>query len=136
MNYNKYSKWSVDQLYDYLIERSKKVDGKKLYIFLDEIQMITGWERAVNSIRVELNCNIFITGSNAYLTSGQLATLLSGRTITIEILPFSFREFLKANDFTIEKNKNKYQLDNWLITDKNNQSVNSDILPALNEVFV
>jgi len=76
---------------------SKKLAGGRKYVFLDEVQMIKGWEKAVNSIRVEYECDIYVTGSNAFLLSSELATLLGGRTIEIHMLPLSFREFLMMN---------------------------------------
>lgn len=64
-------------------------------MFFDEIQEVQGWERCINSFRVELDCDIYITGSNARLLSGELATYLAGRYIEITIYPFSFREFME-----------------------------------------
>lgn len=70
--------------------------GKKFYLLIDEIQFIEGWQKVINSFRVSFNCDIVITGSNAKLLSGELATLLSGRYIEIDIYPFSFKEFVEA----------------------------------------
>lgn len=73
---------------------------KKYYIFLDEIQHITGFEKALASFRATLNVSLFVTGSNSTLLSGELATLLTGRTVEFEILPFSFselKEYLEIN---------------------------------------
>lgn len=64
------------------------------YLFFDELQEIEGWERAINSLRVDLDCDMYITGSNAYLLSSELATLLSGRYVEVEMLPLVFSEFL------------------------------------------
>lgn len=66
------------------------------YVFLDEIQNVTGFERLVDGLFVKPNIDVYITGSNAFLLSGELATLLSGRYIEISILPFSFKEYLTA----------------------------------------
>jgi predicted AAA+ superfamily ATPase len=71
----------------------------KHYIILDEVQMIDGWPRAVNSFRVDFDVDIYITGSNAYLLSSDFATLLSGRYVEIKMLPLSFREYLDFNAF-------------------------------------
>lgn len=71
-------------------------DNQKVYLLFDEIQVVEGWQRIVNGIRVSFNSDIIITGSNANMLSGELATLLSGRYIEIPIYPFSFREFLSA----------------------------------------
>jgi predicted AAA+ superfamily ATPase len=85
-----------DALYDYII---KKVSDskKKWYLFFDEIQEVTGWERVVNSFRVDFDADIYITGSNAKLLSGELATLISGRYVQFVIYPFSYSEFLLLN---------------------------------------
>ena len=64
------------------------------YLFFDELQEIEGWERAIDSLRVDLDCDMYITGSNAYLLSSELATLLSGRCVEVEMLPLVFSEFL------------------------------------------
>lgn len=73
-------------------------DGKKIYLLLDEIQVVDGWQRVVNGIRVSYNSDIVITGSNAKMLSGELATLLSGRYIEIAVYPLSFKEFLSAKE--------------------------------------
>lgn len=77
---------------------SSKSKGKK-YILLDEVQNIEKWEKAVNSLLVDIDCDIYITGSNAYLLSSELTTLLAGRVLTIKIYPFSFKEFLLEYPF-------------------------------------
>ena len=76
-------------------------DGDKYYLFLDEIQHITSFEKALASFRATLNASIFVTGSNSTLLSGELATLLTGRTVEFEVLPFSFwdlKEYLLLNN--------------------------------------
>ncbi len=83
---------SAENLYPYLNDRLAK--RGKTYLFLDEIQMVDDWEKVVNSLRLNPNCDIYITGSNATLLSGQLATLLSGRYVEIRVYPLSFSEFL------------------------------------------
>jgi len=72
---------------------------KKTYLFFDEIQTVKNWEKAVNSFLVDFNVDIYITGSNAYLLSSELSTLLSGRYVEIKMLPLSFKEFLDFNRF-------------------------------------
>lgn len=67
----------------------------KLYIFLDEIQDLSGWEKAVNALRVDFDCDIYITGSNSTLLSGELATHIAGRYVSFDVYPFSFMEFLE-----------------------------------------
>lgn len=81
------------KLYVYLKERL--VSGKTTYIFLDEIQKVPYFEKAVDSIYVKPDVDVYITGSNAYMLSGDLATLLTGRYVEIKMLPLSFREFLE-----------------------------------------
>ena len=70
--------------------------GKKLYLFFDEIQELDGWEKLINSYLIDFNCDIYITGSNAKLLSGELATYLAGRYIEIKMYPFSFAESFEA----------------------------------------
>lgn len=68
----------------------------KIYFFFDEIQLVEGWEQVVNGLQVDKDCDIYITGSNSTLISGELATLLAGRYITFEIQPFTFSEFVQV----------------------------------------
>ena len=81
-------------LHMYLQPVIKKTKGK-IYFFFDEIQMVSGWERVINGLRVDKDCDIYITGSNSTLISGDLATLLSGRYTAFEIYPFTFGEFMQ-----------------------------------------
>ena len=92
-------------LYSYIKE--KLVPDKMNYIFIDEVQKCVGFEKAVDSLFIKKNCDVYITGSNAYLLSGELATLLSGRYIRIDMLPFSFKEYYEA---TKESGKSKQEL--------------------------
>lgn len=80
-------------LYDYLIK--KIADKKKVYIFLDEIQHVENFERVVDSLFIKENVDLYITGSNAYFLSGEIATLLSGRYVELKMLPLSFSEFVE-----------------------------------------
>lgn len=95
---------TYQQVYDEIIQTSQKIRGK-LYLFLDEIQQIPQWELAVNSLRVDIDCDIYITGSNAYLLSSQLSTYLSGRYVEIKVLPLSFKEFVAFNSFKPDMSK-------------------------------
>ena len=79
-------------LKDYLSEKLKDKE-RKVYFFFDEIQLVKDWEKVVNGLRVSHNCDIYITGSNSKLISGDLATLLAGRYVEFEIQPFTFDEF-------------------------------------------
>lgn len=72
------------------------VSGKMNYIFLDEIQYVAHYEKAVDSLFVQKNADVYITGSNAYFMSGELATLLSGRNVELKMLPLSFAEYVSA----------------------------------------
>lgn len=87
---------SFDVLHNYILKNSEK--NKKTYLFLDEIQEVTSWEKCINSLRVQedYQFDIYITGSNAKLLSGELATYLAGRYVEFIIYPFSFKEFLEA----------------------------------------
>lgn len=76
-------------LHDEIIQRAEGITGKA-YIFFDEIQEVSDWEKCVNSLRVALDCDIYITGSNAKLLSGELSTYLGGRYVEFVIYPFSF----------------------------------------------
>jgi len=79
-------------LHEEIVKRAAIVEGKA-YLFFDEIQEVSEWERCINSLRVELDCDIYITGSNAKLLSGELATYLAGRYVEFVIYPFSYSEF-------------------------------------------
>lgn len=92
---------TADRLYHYVKDRS--LPGKRMYLFFDEIQRINKWEDTVNAFRVDLNCDIYITGSNAYLLSSEYSTYLSGRCVEIKMLPLSFSEFVDFHGFTIEE---------------------------------
>lgn len=84
--------YNAETLYSYLTER---LDIKnKYYLFFDEIQMVNEFERVLNSLRVDYNVSIFVTGSNANLLSGELATLLSGRYVKFDIFPFTYKEYV------------------------------------------
>lgn len=82
-------------LHRYVKERIE--DHQKYYLFFDEIQNVMNFEKAINSFKATLNCSIFITGSNAKLLSGELATHLSGRYVSFLVLPFSFKEYCVIN---------------------------------------
>lgn len=82
-------------LYEELCKRMLNIKDK-VYIFLDEIQEVAEWEKCINSMRVDYNCDIYITGSNAKLLSGELATYLGGRYVEFVIYPFSFGEYLES----------------------------------------
>ena len=86
----------VESLYKKITDFQKNTKGK-IYLFFDEIQEVTGWEKCINSCRIDFDCDIYITGSNAKLLSGELATYLAGRYVEFVIYPFSFAEFFEMN---------------------------------------
>lgn len=100
---HEFKKMSADDFYDYV--KGRVLPGKRMYFFFDELQRIANWEDTVNSFRVDFNCDIYITGSNAYLLSSEYATYLSGRCVEIKMLPLSFSEFLHFHDFEVKTGK-------------------------------
>ena len=89
--------------YEYV--KARICPNKRTYLFFDEVQKVHGWENAVNSFRVDFDCDIYITGSNAYLLSSELSTYLSGRYVEIKVLPLSFREFLDFHGYILTERK-------------------------------
>ena len=81
----------------FIFSKTNNLNGK-IYLLFDEIQKVKNWEVSLNSYRVDLECDIYITGSNSQLLSGELATLISGRYISINMLPFSFKELIQYYD--------------------------------------
>ena len=105
MNFESYSfrNMNSDDFYYYVKQRI--IPDKRMYLFFDEVQRVPDWEDAVNSFRVDFNCDIYVTGSNAYMLSSEYATYLSGRCVEIKMLPLSFSEFLYFHDFDIRETK-------------------------------
>lgn len=99
----RFSEMTVKEFYDYIAERI--IPEKRMYLFFDEVQRLVGWENAVNSFRVDFDCDIYITGSNAHLLSSELSTYLSGRYVEIKVLPLSFREFLDFHGYQVTERK-------------------------------
>ena len=83
-------------LHDYVLKEANKNKPSKTYVFLDEISDVEEWEKTINSLRVKENIDLYITGSNSKLLSGELATYLTGRYVELKMSPFSFREFREA----------------------------------------
>ena len=105
---------TAEALHKEISRRAAEIGGK-VYLFFDEIQEVKDWEKCVNSLRVTLDCDIYITGSNARLLSGELATYLGGRYVEFVIYPFSFAEFIElyrptAPDEPVQKSFQKYLL--------------------------
>lgn len=86
-----------DDLDEFIFSKTNNLNGK-IYLLFDEIQKVKNWEVSLNSYRVDLECDIYITGSNSQLLSGELSTLISGRYISINMLPFSFKELIQYHD--------------------------------------
>ena len=123
----KFSGLTYLELYHYIVDKSSK-DGKT-YIFLDEPQLINGWEKVVNSLREDIDSDIYITGSNSHMLSSEYSTLLSGRYVEIKMLPLSFKEFLDFRGFRIVKQVNAIGV-------KENRCYYKDNTPyELNELF-
>lgn len=129
MNFESYElkKMNVDELYNYV--KNKVHPNKRMYLFFDELQRIDSWEDAINSFRVDFDCDIYITGSNAYLLSSEYSTYLSGRCIEIKMLPLSFNEFLDFHNFQVKEINDVFGHRRKIVYDKNNIQYN------LEEVF-
>ena len=92
-------------LYQYI---QKRIGKDKVYLLLDEVQNVEAWEKAINSFKVDFDIDIYITGSNAYLLSSELSTLLSGRYIEIKMYPLSFKEYLVFNRYDNQNIEDKF----------------------------
>jgi len=121
MNFESYDfkKMTADDIYSYVKERV--VQGKRMYLFFDELQRVDKWEDAVNAFRVDMDCDIYITGSNAYLLSSEYSTYLSGRCVEIKMLPLSFVEFTDFYGFEVIEVKSALGGTRKLAYDKNGQ---------------
>lgn len=117
MNFESMSFPNMDARGFYEYVRARILPEKRMYLFFDEVQRISGWENAVNSFRVDFNCDIYLTGSNAYLLSSELSTYLSGRYVEIKVLPLSFKEFLDFHGYTITEKKSPVGTRKRRITD-------------------
>ncbi len=104
----KYQNIKTEEEFRNLIKEITPENKEKIYFLIDEIQFVENWQKVINSMRVSFNCDIVITGSNANMLSGELATLLSGRYVEIKMYPFSFLEFLEAKK--IEKNSREVDI--------------------------
>ena len=101
-------------LCQYILERL--LPDRMVYIFLDEIQNVKEFQKVVDSFFIKDNIDIYLTGSNAYMLSGELATLLSGRYVKIEMLPLSFSEYVEARGKgkSLDENYQEYMIPFWL----------------------
>jgi len=98
-----YRDLDVRAFYDHV--KGKVLPDKKMYLFFDELQRLEKWEDAINSFRVDFDCDIYITGSNAYLLSSEYSTYLAGRYVEIKMLPLSFGEFISFHGYEIRNYK-------------------------------
>lgn len=122
-------------LYKYVKDRINK---DKVYLLLDEVQNVESWEKAINSFKVDFNIDIYITGSNAYLLSSELSTLLSGRYIEIKMYPLSFKEYLIFNNYdknNLEDKFNEYLKYGGLPAITLIKSNNELVLSYLNDIY-
>ena len=114
-----YKRMNSDAFYDYVKQRI--IPGKRMYLFFDEIQRVPDWEDSINSFRVDFNCDIYITGSNAWLLSSEYSTYLSGRCVEIKMLPLSFSEFLYFHDFEVRESESPLGGTRKQVYDKNGE---------------
>ena len=98
-----YRDMDVQAFYNHVKETIQP--NKRMYLFFDELQRLDRWEDAINSFRVDFDCDIYITGSNAYLLSSEYSTYLSGRYVEVKMLPLSFKEFMSFHGYEIRNRK-------------------------------
>lgn len=126
------------KLYAYLKDRLCK--GKMTYIFLDEIQKVSAFEKVVDSLYVKPQVDLYVTGSNAYMLSGDLATLLTGRYVEIKMLPLSFYEFVEVTGSGQEQGLSEYMRDGGLpyvaVMDRTPKKVETYLEGIYNTVIV
>ena len=103
MNFESYAfkDMTSDTFYEYV--REHITQDKRVYLFFDEVQRVPNWENAINAFRVDFDCDIYVTGSNAYMLSSEYATYLSGRCVEIKMLPLSFSEFISFYNFEVRE---------------------------------
>lgn len=133
-----FTNWTA--LYDEIIKNISN-DGK-YYIFLDEVQLIDDFEKLINSLFTKKKIDLYVTGSNAYLVSGELATLLTGRYIAINIQPYSFKEYILANnddkntDRLFRKYINDSSFPEAVTLSQNNQDLVNDYLQSIYDTVI
>ena len=123
---NAFNRMTSDEVYAYV--KDKCID-KRMYLFFDEIQRVDRWEDAINAFRVDIDCDIYVTGSNAYLLSSEYSTYLSGRSVEIKMLPLSFKEFIDFNDLSVKTVSSAFGGEKKIVVDENGTQY------SLNEVF-
>lgn len=95
-----YQGMTYKEFYTYVAHKIKE-NEERFYLFFDELQYIRGWEHAINSFRIDFDCDIYITGSNSYLLSSEYSTYLAGRYVEIKVYPLSFREFVDFHGYKL-----------------------------------
>lgn len=123
---NAFNRMTSDEVYAYV--KDKCID-KRMYLFFDEIQRVDRWEDAINAFRVDIDCDIYVTGSNAYLLSSEYSTYLSGRSVEIKMLPLSFKEFIDFNDLSVKTVSSAFGGEKKIVVDENGTQY------SFNEVF-
>ena len=103
---HEFSSMTSDDFYEYV--KAHTLPDRRMYYFFDEVQHVDGWENAVNAFRVDFDCDIYVTGSNAYMLSSEYSTYLSGRSVEIKMLPLSFAEFIEFYNFEVRETKNAF----------------------------
>ena len=131
MNFESMGFRDIDVKAFYQHVKERVLGDKRMYLFFDELQRLPQWEDAVNSFRVDFDCDIYISGSNAYLLSSEYSTYLSGRYVEIRMYPLSFREFIDFHGFTCEEYKTPLGEIRKRVYDKEHQAVEmNDLLEA------
>lgn len=120
----------------------KRSQKKRSYFLFDEIQLVHDWQRYINGLRIAFDCDIYLTGSNANLLSGELATLLGGQFVELPIFPLSFREYMDFRCAKAEEGKDRYFRDHLkdggfpLIALTENENVKAGILRGIYDSIV
>lgn len=128
MNFESMGFRDIDVKAFYQHVKERVLGDKRMYLFFDELQRLPQWEDAVNSFRVDFDCDIYITGSNAYLLSFEYSTYLSGRYVEIRMYPLSFREFIDFHGFTCEEYKTPLGEIRKRVYDKKHQAIETNDL--------
>lgn len=120
---------TMDMMAFYEYVKARVIPGAKMYFFFDEPQVVDGWERVLNSLRVDFDCDMYVTGSNAYMLSSEYATYLAGRYVEIHMYPLSFREFVDFYGFRTEKRRTLLGEEKWTAQEREGRPV------ELEEIF-
>ena len=122
-----FQEMNYKELYEYV--KKKIPNTKRAYLFFDELQRIERWENAINSFRVDFDCDIYITGSSSYLLSSEYSTYLSGRYVEIKMYPLSFKEFIDFHGYKLKEYKTP-------IGEKKKRAINeSDEIVEIRDLF-